>query len=57
MWMLVLPMVGIAAIAVAIAMAFMPSADERPRRKRARGFHPDQSGRWEGVGSERRNAK
>jgi hypothetical protein len=57
MWMLILPMVGVAAIAFAIAMALMPSEDDKPRRKRARGFHPDQSGRWEDAGSERRNAK
>ena len=56
MWMLIIPMVGVAAIAFAIAMALMPSDDNKPRQ-RARGFHPDQSGRWEGAGSERRNAK
>jgi hypothetical protein len=57
MWMLILPMLGVAAIAFAIAMALMRSDDNKPRRRRARGFHPDQSGRWEGAGSERRNAK
>ena len=57
MWMLIHPMLGVAAIAFAIAMALMRSDDNKPRRQRARGFHPDQSGRWEGAGSERRNAK
>jgi hypothetical protein len=57
MWMLIFPVAGIVAIAVAIAMVITPPADEKPRRKRARGFNPDQSGRWEASGAERRNAK
>ena len=57
MWILILPLVGIVAIALAIAMIVMPPANDKPPRKRVRGFRPDQSGRWEASGAERRNAK
>jgi hypothetical protein len=57
MWMIIVPLIGVGAFAFAIAMFLMPREEGKPRRKRARGFHPDQSGRWEGSGAERRNAK
>jgi hypothetical protein len=57
MWIIVVPLVGLGAFAFAIVMYLMPREDDKPKRKRARSFQPDQSGRWEGSGAERRNAK
>jgi hypothetical protein len=57
MWIIIVPLIGLGAFALAIVMYLMPREDDKPRRKRARSFQPDQSGRWEGSGAERRNAK
>ena len=57
MWMLILPVAGIAAIAFAIAMALAPPTGAKPTPKQARRTDADQTSRWENAGTDRRNAR
>ena len=57
MWMLILPIAAIAAIAFAVALALARATGDKPTRKQPRLAHPDQSGKWEHAGAERRNAR
>lgn len=57
MWMLILAIAGIVVIAAVVAMVLFSSSRDEGRRKRAPRYHPDQTGRWEDAGSERRNAR
>ncbi len=57
MWMLIVSVVGIIVIAFGVAYFLMSPAGDEPPRHRTRRFHPSETGRWDGAGSDRRSAK